>query len=58
MRDIEKYKEDCRRMARLKRASEHYRNVYSDVDFDALLRECEEYEEFLQTAREVFGGDS
>lgn len=57
MRDFEKYKEECRRMARLKRVSETYRKVYSDVNFEELLRECEEYEEFLQTAYELFGKD-
>ena len=55
--DMNKYLVECCRMARLKMSDENIAKVYSDVNFDKLIRECSDFLwelEQLKIAEELF----
>ena len=55
--DLNKYLVECCRMSRIKASDENIAKVYSDINFDKLIRECSDYlweQEQLKIAEELF----
>ncbi|WP_411337009.1 hypothetical protein [Ruminococcus gauvreauii] len=55
--DMNKYLAECCRMARLKASDVNMAKVYSDINFDKLIRECSDYlweQEQLKITEELF----
>lgn len=54
MMDYKKYIEECKLMANKKKQDENLKIVYSDVDFEKLAFECQEYIDYLNYAEGLF----